>query len=43
LNRRKTNTFLSYCISNVRHIEIHTAEPLVSDLSPFEVEIPEVK
>jgi hypothetical protein len=25
--------------SDVRHIEIHTAEPLVPDPSPFEVEI----
>jgi hypothetical protein len=26
-------------VSDVRQIEIHTAEPLVPDLSPFEVEI----
>jgi hypothetical protein len=26
-------------VSDVRQIELHTAEPLVSDLSPFEVEI----
>jgi hypothetical protein len=25
--------------SDVRQIEIHTAEPLVPDLSPFEVEV----
>jgi hypothetical protein len=27
------------CVSDVRQIEIHTAEPLVPDPSPFEVEI----
>jgi hypothetical protein len=27
-------------VSDVRQIEIHTAEPLVPDPSPFEVEIP---
>jgi hypothetical protein len=26
-------------VSDVRQIEIHTAEPLVGDLSPFEIEI----
>jgi hypothetical protein len=30
-------------ISDVRQIEIHTAEPLVSDRSPFEVEIATAK
>jgi hypothetical protein len=30
-------------ISDVRQIEIHTAEPLVSDTSPSEVEIAVVK
>jgi hypothetical protein len=29
----------SHNILNVRQIEIHTAEPLVSDPRPFEVEI----
>jgi hypothetical protein len=28
-----------HSISNVRHIEIHTTEPLLPDSSPFEVEI----
>jgi hypothetical protein len=28
-----------YRVSDVRHIEIHTAEPLVPDPSPCEVEI----
>jgi hypothetical protein len=28
-----------YRVSDVRHIEIHTAEPIVPDPSPFEVEI----
>jgi hypothetical protein len=28
-----------YRASNVRNIEVHTAEPLVPDPSPFEVEI----
>jgi hypothetical protein len=26
-------------VSDVRHIETHTAEPLVPDPSPFEIEI----
>jgi hypothetical protein len=30
-------------VSDVRRIEIHTAEPLVPDLSPFEVEIATTK
>jgi hypothetical protein len=30
-------------VSDVRQIEIHTAEPLVPDLSPFDVEIPIAK
>jgi hypothetical protein len=30
-------------VSDVRQIEIHTAEPLVPDPSPFEVEIPVAK
>jgi hypothetical protein len=29
----------AYFVSNVRHREIHTAEPLVPDLSTFEIEI----
>jgi hypothetical protein len=42
LNRQKN--YLSqlldvHRISDIRHIEIHTAEPLVPDPSPFEVEI----
>jgi hypothetical protein len=28
-----------YCAGNIRQIEIHTAEPLVPDPSPFEYEI----
>jgi hypothetical protein len=30
-------------VSDVRQIEIHTAEPLVPDPNPFEVEIPTAK
>jgi hypothetical protein len=38
------NTYFSQLLnvrraSDVRQIEIHTAEPLVPDLSPFEVEV----
>jgi hypothetical protein len=32
-----------HSVSDVRQIEIHTAEPLVPDLSPFEVEIATAK
>jgi hypothetical protein len=40
-NRRNTYyQLLNACrVSDVRQIEIHTAEPLVPDPSPFEVEI----
>jgi hypothetical protein len=30
---------LDFAVSDVRQIEIHTAEPLVHELSPLEVEI----
>jgi hypothetical protein len=29
----------SYCISEIRQVEIHIAEPLVPEPNPFEVEI----
>jgi hypothetical protein len=42
VEKRKIITGMSDCVhrlSDVRQIEIHAAEPVIPDLSPFEVEI----
>jgi hypothetical protein len=42
LNRRKNNfsqLLNVHRVSDIRQVEVHTAEPLVSDPTPFEVEI----